>query len=68
VVALPCFIGDPARPRRRIRGVIPEMETELWVLTHEDLRNTARVRALTDSLVAALGRQRALLEGRSARD
>jgi hypothetical protein len=35
------------------------------VLTHEDLRTAARIRALTDTLVEALGRHRALLEGKA---
>ncbi|HEY6562804.1 MAG TPA: LysR family transcriptional regulator [Polyangiaceae bacterium] len=67
VVALPCFLGDQTAQLRRIRGVIPEMEVDLWVLTHEDLRSAARIRALTDALVEALAEQRALLEGRSPR-
>lgn len=48
----------------RIRGPIAEIATELWVLTHEDLKGTARIRALTDHLVAALGAERDLIEGR----
>lgn len=67
VVALPCFVGDQTARLRRIRGVIPEMDVDLWVLTHQDLRRAARIRALTDALVEALAGQRALLEGRAAR-
>ncbi len=48
----------------RVRGVMPDMATELWVLTHEDLRATARVRALIDVLVASLGERRHVFEGR----
>lgn len=66
VVALPCYLGDRLAPLRRVRGVIAEMATELWVLTHEDLRATARVRAVTDALVAALTAERDLLQGRRA--
>jgi hypothetical protein len=35
----------------------------LWVLTHADLRRTARIRAFTDFVVDALSRERDLLEG-----
>ncbi len=42
---------------------VPE-EAALWVLTHEDLRRTARVSAFTEFMAAALARQRDLLEGR----
>lgn len=37
------------------------------VLTHADLRSTARIRALTDHLVQALAAQRDALEGRRPR-
>ncbi len=49
----------------RVRGPIAELATELWVLMHEDLKATARIRALTDHLVAALGAERDLIEGRA---
>lgn len=64
VTALPCYLGDTLPDLVRVRGPITEMDTDLWVLTHEDLRNTARIRAVTDHLVASLGEQRALIEGR----
>jgi DNA-binding transcriptional LysR family regulator len=63
VAALPCYLGD-AMALERVRGVMPDMATELWVLTHEDLRATARVRALIDVLVASLGERRHVFEGR----
>jgi hypothetical protein len=43
------------------------METTLWILTHEDLRHTARVRAFTEFAAQAFGRRRPLLEGAQAR-
>lgn len=64
VAALPCYLGDSHPDLRRVRAPIPEMSSELWVLTHADLRDTARVRAMTDWLVNALGAQRDLFEGR----
>jgi DNA-binding transcriptional LysR family regulator len=64
VVALPCYLGDASPALHRVRGAISDMATELWVLTHEDLRATARIRAVIDALVAALGQQRDLCEGR----
>ncbi len=62
--ALPCYLADRMPGLSRIRGPIAEIATELWVLTHEDLKGTARIRALTDHLVAALGAERDLIEGR----
>lgn len=37
---------------------------DLWLLTHEDLRNTARVRIFLDFMAAALAANADLLEGR----
>ena len=65
LAALPCFVGDAHPGLQRARGVVAELATELWVLTHEDLRGAARIRAITDHLVAALTAQRPLIEGRS---
>ena len=42
-------------------------ETALWILTHEDLRHTARIRAFTEFAASALSRRRPLLEGARAR-
>lgn len=66
VCALPCYLADRMPELARVRGPIPEVATELWVLTHEDLRGTARIRALIDHLVAELGAQRDLIEGRAS--
>lgn len=67
VAALPCYLGDSSAGLRRVRGPIAEMATELWVLTHEELRRTTRIRALTDWLVAGLSEERDLLTGRRPR-
>lgn len=66
VAALPCYLGDIAPGLVCIRRPIAEMETALWVLTHEDLRRTARVRAFTEFAATALSRRKALLEGAAA--
>ncbi len=67
LVALPCYLGDMVRGLRRVRGVIPAMGAQLWVLTHADLRTAARIRAITDWLVNALARDRDLIEGKRPR-
>ena len=41
--------------------------TDLWLLTHEDLRNTARIRLFMDFMTAALAADADLLEGRRPR-
>jgi DNA-binding transcriptional LysR family regulator len=67
LAALPCYLGDTSSDLVRVHPPIEAMATALWVLTHEDLRRTARVRAFTQFAAAALSRQRALLEGASPR-
>jgi DNA-binding transcriptional LysR family regulator len=64
LVALPCYLGDTSDGLRRVLPLVPELATELWVLTHEDLRRTARVRVFTEFAADALAARRDLLEGR----
>jgi DNA-binding transcriptional LysR family regulator len=64
LAALPCYLGDTAGGLVRVPMPTVPAETALWVLTHEDLRRTARVSAFTEFIAAALARQRDLLEGR----
>ncbi|HZH26553.1 MAG TPA: LysR family transcriptional regulator [Azospirillaceae bacterium] len=65
LAALPCFLGDREDGLERVRGPDPAMETALWLLTHDDLRGVARVRAVLNGLAEALARRRDLLEGRA---
>ena len=45
---LPCMIGDIAQGLVRATDRKPEPGRDIWVLTHNDLRRTARVRAFMD--------------------
>jgi DNA-binding transcriptional LysR family regulator len=62
---LPCYVGD-AEPRlRRARSVaVSAASSTLWLLTHGDLKRTARIQAVMNHLATALGSERALLEGK----
>jgi len=64
LAVLPCFLGDSDPTLRRVEGPLPELATELWLLTHPDLQRTARIRVLLDLLYDRLGRQRDLFEGK----
>jgi DNA-binding transcriptional LysR family regulator len=64
VAALPCYTGDSHPDLVRVGRPRPGLGATLWLLTHEDLRRTARVRAFMDLAASALGAQRALIEGR----
>ncbi len=67
LAALPCYLGDTSPHLVCVHRPITAMETALWILTHEDLRHTARIRAFTEFAAAALGKRRPLLEGVRAR-
>ena len=59
---LPCFLGEGDARLRRLE-FLPDVQSELWLLTHADLRGTARVRAFMEHMAAGLLTERALLEG-----
>jgi DNA-binding transcriptional LysR family regulator len=63
---LPCFIGDARPGLMRLAGPEADFAADLWLLTHPDLRHSARVRAFFDFLGAEIARQRDLIEGVSA--
>jgi DNA-binding transcriptional LysR family regulator len=42
---------------------LPELESELWLITHPDLRNTARVRAFLDFCADEIAKRRHTLDG-----
>lgn len=63
---LPCMLGDATPALTRIGPADPDLSDALWLLTHPDLRKTGRVHAFLDHCAAAIGRQRAFIEGRGA--
>jgi len=63
---LPCFVGDVRPGLQRLHAPEPAFGSTLWVLTHPDLRQSPRVRAMLDFLAPAITPLRDLLEGRQA--
>ncbi|SAK86217.1 LysR family transcriptional regulator [Caballeronia pedi] len=62
---LPCYLGDSDTGVARVAAnPVAELEGELWIVTHADLRKTARVRAFFDVVGEGLARQRELFEGK----
>ena len=61
---LPCFLGDTRPKLARLTPPLPALASDLWLLTHADLRHVPRIRALLDFLGERLAAKRALLEGR----
>lgn len=60
---LPCYMGDGQPRLRRVGAPVAGVATDLWLLVHEDLRRTARVKAFTDFMHSKLVARRAELEG-----
>jgi DNA-binding transcriptional LysR family regulator len=60
---LPCLVGDSRPGLKRLAPPVPEFAADLWLLTHPDLRQAARVRAFLDFLAVEIGRRRAFIEG-----
>jgi DNA-binding transcriptional LysR family regulator len=66
LAVLPCYLGDPEPTLvRALSKPVPELARELWIVTHNDLRRTARVRAFFDVVGEGLASERALFEGRA---
>jgi len=59
---LPCYVGASVPGLVQLSPPLPELEGELWLITHPDLRNTARVRAFLDFCAAEIAQRRKLIE------
>lgn len=60
---LPCFVGDLRPDLIRLGPPQPDFAADLWLLTHPDLRQSARVRVFLDFMAAEIRTQRDLIEG-----
>ncbi|HEV8391286.1 MAG TPA: LysR family transcriptional regulator [Dongiaceae bacterium] len=67
VALLPCYLGDGHRDlARALADPVPELAGELWMVTHADLKATARVRAFFDIVGEGLARERSVFEGKGS--
>lgn len=60
LLALPCYMARRVPGLRQVLADAFAVEVELWLLTHRDLRRTARVRAMLDFLVEEIRADRDL--------
>jgi DNA-binding transcriptional LysR family regulator len=63
IALLPCALCDPDPSLVRVQGVETVVGDPIWVLTHPDLRGTARIRVLMSFLAESFERHRAQLMG-----
>jgi DNA-binding transcriptional LysR family regulator len=61
-----CLAGDADAEFRRITAPHAELNLRLWLLFHEDLKRSTRIRVFCDYLAGELRGRRDLIEGRQA--
>lgn len=66
VAALPCFLADDDPHLQRLLPPITALYSELWLLMHPALRQTARIRAFVDFMCDALKADKLLFEGEAS--
>ena len=62
LAVLPCYLADEEPTLQRVSAPEPPKE-DLWLTVHRDLRDTPRVRALMDGVIAAAHRDARRLAG-----
>jgi DNA-binding transcriptional LysR family regulator len=61
---LPCYLGDrDPGLTRALADPVSDLAGELWIVTHHDLKATARVRAFFDIVGEAIASERGLFDG-----
>lgn len=63
IAVLPCFAGDTSSMLHRLEPVDISLSTNLWILTHPDLKRAARIKAFIDFISVSLRKKRKLLAG-----
>jgi DNA-binding transcriptional LysR family regulator len=61
---LPCFLGDPDPSLVRVLDPPADLRSDLWVMSHPDLRRSPRVGLLTRHLAKGLRLARDLIAGK----
>jgi DNA-binding transcriptional LysR family regulator len=60
---LPCMLGDISPGLVRAGEIEPELNDELWLLTHPDIRSSDRIYAFMSHCVETIRKNRDLIEG-----
>lgn len=64
---MPCYVGDTEPAIRRLDLELTPSTWGIWILSHVDLRSTARVRVAREFLVDIIEQQRELVLGEQSR-
>ena len=63
ITILPCFLGDASERLVRASDVLEPCRNGMWILTHKDLMQTARIKTFTEFMNAALKTETSRLLG-----
>ena len=61
VAAMPMIVGDQEADLVRLFGPLPDLPSDIYLLMHEDMKNTPRVRAFFDFIISELAAIRPIL-------
>jgi len=64
---MPCYIGDTESSIRRLDLALTPSTWGIWILSHVDLRCTARVRVAREFIADVIEEQRSLILGEASR-
>ncbi len=64
---MPCYVGDTQPAIRRLKLKLSTSTWGIWILSHVDLRSTARVRVAREFLIDVIEKQRDLVLGEQSR-
>ena len=67
IARIPCYIGDSDAGLRRLDVPLNPSDWGVWILSHVDLRATARVRVCREFLLEIIEAQRPLILGEASR-
>ncbi|TVP43089.1 MAG: LysR family transcriptional regulator [Halomonas sp.] len=54
IAVLPCYLADKDEALLRLSDPIEELSTQLWLLTHPDLRYVARIKAFMEAITEGI--------------
>jgi DNA-binding transcriptional LysR family regulator len=66
IAPLPCYVGDPEPDLERLDAPPLVVRQDVWLVVHEDLRHTARVRVCADFLATSVRAQAGTFAGNRA--
>lgn len=63
ITVLPCFVGDSDPRLVRIAGIVPELTTEQWLVSHHDERHNPVVRQVSRRIARLMRENKELFAG-----